>query len=133
VRGKSWLTWLKLACLSTLVLLAYLPTPASALNDRETGRIEYLISSVESLPGVKFQRNGSEHGGKEAAAHLRMKLRRAGTRVRTAENFITLCASKSYLSGKPYQILFPDGKTVPAETFFLEQLKKYDLDLKPAP
>jgi hypothetical protein len=130
MRGKSWLTGLKLACLSALVLLASSPMPASARENRETGRIEYLIASVESLPGVKFIRNGSEHDGKEAAEHLRMKLRRAGSRVATAEDFITLCASKSYLSGKPYLIQFPDGKTIPSAAFFLEQLKKYDLGRK---
>jgi hypothetical protein len=98
---------------------------ADAVSLQEGKRIEYLISCVEHLTGAEFVRNGSHYDGKQAAAHLRMKLSKAGDRVQSAEDFITLCASKSYLSGKPYLILFPDGKTVPAGDFFHKKLKEY--------
>jgi len=98
---------------------------ARALGDQEVKQIEYLIASVEKLDGASFVRNGTHYDGKQAGSHLRMKLKKAGNRVKNAEDFITLCASKSYLSGKPYLIVFADGKTVPAGEFFRKKLKEY--------
>jgi len=103
---------------------------AGALEAQQSKRIEYLIAAAQQLEGAKFVRNGSEYDGKEAAAHLRLKLRNAGARVRSAEDFIELCATKSYFSGKPYQIVFSGGKTVPSGEFFHQQLRKYDLSVK---
>jgi hypothetical protein len=37
----------------------------------------------------------------------------AGDRVKTTGDFIAGIASKSYLSGKPYLVKFPDGHTQP--------------------
>ena len=92
----------------------------------EKKKIGFLISSVEHLEGATFMRNGSEHTGKEAAEHLRMKLKRAGGRVKTADDFIRLCASKSFLSGKPYVIKSSDGKTMTAEEYFRKKVLEYD-------
>jgi hypothetical protein len=80
---------------------------------------------VETLRGVTFLRNGSEYDAKNAADHLRLKLKTAGNRVKTAEDFIRLCGSKSSVSGKAYRIRFPDGNTKDTETFFREELKEF--------
>jgi hypothetical protein len=98
----------------------------SAQDNRETKKIDFLISSVENLKGTKFIRNGSEYDGKEAAEHLRMKLINVGKRVQTAEDFIRLCASKSYISGKPYMIRTADGKTIKSEDYFQKKLREYN-------
>jgi hypothetical protein len=79
---------------------------------------------VENLKGAIFIRNGSEHNGKEAAEHLRMKLQNAVV-VKTADDFIRLCASKSMITGKPYMIRLSDGKTMKSEEYFREKLKEY--------
>jgi hypothetical protein len=115
---------------TALILVTLLVGMVSAGDDREGRRIDYLISSVERLAGTKFVRNGSEYDGRQAADHLRMKRKRAGGRVQTAEDFIRLCASKSYLSGKPYTIRFADGKTIESEKYFRAQLKKFDASAK---
>ncbi len=99
----------------------------SAQDNIEKKKIEFLISSVENLRGAKFIRNCSEYSGQEAAKHLRMKLQRAGTHVQTADDFIRLCASKSYNSGKPYLIRLSNGKTIKAEDYFREKLKEYKI------
>lgn len=75
-------------------------------------RIDYLLRFIESSV-CRFIRGGTEYPPKEAADHLRMKLGKAGDRVKTAEDFITGIASKSYLSGKPYRIKLPDGTVQP--------------------
>lgn len=107
------------------VTLMIISGAIGAQADIEQNKILFLISSVETLEGAKFIRNGSEHDGNEAADHLRMKLKMAGGRVKTADDFIRLCASKSSMSGKPYLIRFADGKTVEADVYFRDKLKEY--------
>lgn len=41
------------------------------------------------------------------------------------DDFIKICASKSYISGKPYLIKFSDGKTMTTGKFLRETLKGY--------
>jgi hypothetical protein len=110
---------------TAFVILVLLSGAASAQDNMEKKKIEFLISSVENLKGAKFIRNGSEHNGKEAADHLRMKLQTAGGKVQTADDFIRLCASKSFITGKPYMIRLSDGKTIKSEEYFRERLKEY--------
>jgi len=109
----------------TLALLTLFSGAVNAGDTLEKKKIEFLIAAVENLQGAKFIRNSTEHTGKEAAEHLRMKLQKAGNRVRTADDFIRLCASKSFLSGKAYMIRSSAGKTIPSEEFFREKLKEY--------
>ena len=59
---------------TVFVILALFSGAVSAQNNIEKKKIEFLISSVENLKEAIFIRNGSEHNGKEAAQHLRMKL-----------------------------------------------------------
>ena len=91
----------------------------------EGKKIEYLIAAVEALQGASFIRNGTAYDAKAAAAHLRLKLRSAGSRVATADDFIRLCASVSSVSGKPYLIRDADGSTVTAEAFLRKKLAVY--------
>ena len=76
----------------------------------EEQKIQALIEHVRGLGDRAVMiRNGSEHSAKEAAEHMAAKRKRAGDKVKTAREFITLCAAKSSATGKPYQIRFKDG------------------------
>ena len=121
---------MKKILVAAFVILALFSGALSAQDNIEKKKIEFLISSVENLKGAKFIRNGSEHDGKEAAEHLRMKLKTAGSRVKTADDFIRLCASQSYLTGRPYMIRLSNGKTIKSEEYFREKLKEYYLTVK---
>ena len=90
----------------------------------EKQKIEALILSVENLKDAKFYRNGTTYNAKEAADHLRMKWEKAGSRVKTANDFIEKVASKSYLSGSEYKIIYSNGKEVKTSVFFYAELKK---------
>lgn len=109
---------------AALIVLALLAGTANAQNDIEKNKIEFLISSVENLKDAKFIRNGSVYDGQEAANHLRMKLQNV-LAVKTADDFIRLIASKSSVSGKPYLIRLPDGKTITSEKYFRDKLNEY--------
>jgi hypothetical protein len=108
-----------------LVLFALVIGDTFAQESREADKIQYLISSIEALNGAKFIRNGKAYDARRAADHLRLKLKAAGDRVKTAEDFIRLCASKSSISGEPYRIRFSDGSTVEAEVYFRNILKAF--------
>ena len=91
----------------------------------ESQKIAYQIASIETLQGAQFIRNGTAYNGSAAADHLRLKLRNAGSRVVTADDFIRLCASTSSVSGIPYQIRFADGRVVSSETYLREKLAEF--------
>ena len=121
---------MKKILVAAFVILALFSVALSAQENIEKKKIEFLISSVENLKGAKFIRNGSEHDGKEATEHLRMKLQIAAGNVQTADDFIRLCASQSYITGKPYMIRLSNGKTIKSEEYFREKLKEYYLTVK---
>jgi hypothetical protein len=115
---------------TALVILVLFPGLVCAQENMEKQKIDFLISSVENLKGAKFIRNGSEYDGKEAADHLRMKRQKAGGRVQTADDFIRLCASKSFMTGKPYLIRLSNGKILKSEEYFRDKLKEYRSPVK---
>ena len=122
---------MKKILVAAFVILALFCGAVSAQDNIEKKKIEFLLSSVENLKGAKFIRNGSEYNdGKAAAEHLRMKLKTACSRVKTADDFIRLCASQSYLTGRPYMIRLSNGKTIKSEEYFREKLKEYYLTVK---
>ena len=116
-----------------LMLLSLMGGYAYAQDSGEAAKIRYLIGSVEALQGVAFIRNGEEYDAKKAADHLRLKLKMAGERVKTAEDFIRLCGSKSSVSGEAYRMRLPDGTVMNAETFFRERLKAFVAGKPPRP
>jgi hypothetical protein len=115
---------------TAFVILALISGVVNAQDNIERKKIDFLISSVENIKGAKFIRNGAEYEGKEAAEHLRMKLQKADGKVQTADDFIRLCASKSFISGKPYMIKSSDGKIRTSEDYFREKLKEYNSTVK---
>ena len=108
-----------------IVLLSLTAANAQVQVPKEAEKIQYLIRSVETLVGAKFLRNGDEYDGKSAADHLRLKLKAAGNRVKTADDFIKLCGSRSSLSGEAYRIRFADGTAMESEVFLRRKLKSF--------
>jgi hypothetical protein len=108
------------------LLLLLIPGVLRAGDAREKKRIEHLLQTVESLKGAAFIRNGTEYDARDAGRHLRMKLKLAGDRVKTAEDFIEVCASRSSLSSEAYQIRLPDGTITETAPFFRAKLREFD-------
>ena len=95
-----------------------------ALTERE--KIEQLIVAVEQLKDAEFIRNGTAYKAPRAAEHLRTKLKKAGSKVQTAQDFISGIASASYFSGTPYYIKFKDGRQITSKEFFQKKLKEIE-------
>ena len=100
-------------------LLAGLAQARPAIEDQ---KIQFLLDSIANLHGATFIRNGGEYDASKAIDHMQTKLRFAGTRVTTAEDFILLCATGSSMSGQPYKIRFADGREVESAQFLRERL-----------
>ena len=116
--------------MARLLAIAFL-TFAVAANAGErspaqNARIEYLLGVVASLHDAQFIRNGTSYDSAAAVKHLRLKLRAAGSRIKTAEDFISYCASASSVSGRPYEIRFSDGQVVLSADFLRQELLEFD-------
>lgn len=111
-----------------MVLVSLVVMRAYAQDSQEAAKIQYLIASIEALEGAKFIRNGQEYDARSASSHLRLKLKNAGDRVKTAEDFIKYCGSKSSMTDKPYLIRFTDGTIVKSEVFFRKKLVAFAPD-----
>ncbi len=105
----------KIGCLLCFAIVATSQTTQPAMTEAQ--KIDALILHVEKLQDAVFIRNGTEHSCRDAADHMRTKRRNAGSRIKTASDFIELAASKSSVSGKPYLIRFSDGREVEAGTY----------------
>lgn len=73
-------------------------------------RIEALLAHLQALRQLQFVRNGQTYSAADAAQHLRAKWARRRAQVRSVADFISLCATRSELSGQPYRLRWPDGR-----------------------
>jgi hypothetical protein len=116
--------------MARLLAIAFLTLAVGAnADDRspaENARIEHLLGIVASLHDAQFIRNGTSYDSAAAVKHLRLKLRAAGLRIKTAEDFISECASASSVSGRPYEIRFSDGQVVLSADFLRQKLLEFD-------
>jgi len=86
--------------------------------------IDFLIRMIGNS-NFTFIRNGKDYTAKEGAAHMREKLRSAGYRVKTSEEFIEKIATRSSLSGEPYILKTPEGKKISTGHWLTEMLVEY--------
>src|SRR5204862_4405897 len=95
-----------------LLAIAFFLSSANLLAaDSLDDTIKKLLKAVETSE-AKFIRNGDEHTGKAAAEHMRKKWDHFKKKIKTPEDFIEKCATKSELSDKPYKIKTADEKIV---------------------
>jgi hypothetical protein len=90
----------------------------------EMKKIEWLLNRIQKA-NITFVRNGSDHSPQEASDHLRSKLQQAGDQIKTLDDFIENLASKSSMSGSPYQVKMPDGSLMNAKDWYGQELKEY--------
>lgn len=99
-----------------VLALSFLAFPVSALaaSPVEQQRIDLLLGAIGEQTSLTFIRNGSEYTAEDAVNHLKRKMRSAGDRITTAEEFIDHLATASSFSGKPYLIRQPGKEAEPA-------------------
>jgi ethanolamine utilization microcompartment shell protein EutL len=85
--------------------------------------IDALLARLEAS-GCRFGRNREWYAGADARAHLLRKLEyveRVGT-IRSAEQFIDVAATKSSVSGAPYQVRCGSAAAVNSASWLRAQL-----------
>ena len=92
-----------------LFVFSFASVHADALDDEIAHLIDFIRHS-----SCTFIRNGSEYDGAQAADHVKAKYDYYKSDIKTVEDFIERAASKSMLSGKPYEVRCADGKIIPA-------------------
>jgi hypothetical protein len=114
------------AVLCLVLGLALAPVARAAPPAIAQAEINYLLGFIEDS-ACEFFRNGSWYDAKKAAAHLRDKyeMLATGDRIHTAEDFIEEAATKSSLSGQPYQVRCSGDKAVATNQWLRDMLTRY--------
>lgn len=86
--------------------------------------VAYLLDQVAQSHAT-FIRNGEKHTPAEAAKHIKAKYDHFKKEIKTPEDFIRLCASKSLLSGQPYQVRIESGKEMRLDQWLTDALKAH--------
>ena len=104
------------------ILLAAVAALAQATpSASEQKLIDTLILRVSNMK-MTFMRNGDEHNAADAAKHMQAKFDHFKDEIVTAEDFIDRCASRSEMTGKPYQVKMPNGAVKDAKEFLTAEL-----------
>jgi hypothetical protein len=115
----------------TLIAMAVIFSAASAKpaqaspSPREQYRIERLLKYIESSE-AQFIRNNNIYLAEKAASHMRWKLLMAGEKIKTANDFVDLIASRSYQTGEVYLVKFDDGDAIPTARWLKDHLRFID-------
>jgi hypothetical protein len=109
-----------------LALSISLTIPAAELDATAGKEISYLIGHLGSS-GCEFNRNGSWYNASRAVSHLNRKYEYLLERdlIADAEAFITLAASESSASGKPYLVRCKGEAEMQSAVWFREALTKF--------
>ena len=112
--------------LGVLLGLTLLPIARAAPPAVAQTEINYLLESIDRS-GCEFYRNGTWYDSKKAQAHLRYKyeMLAAHDQIKTAEDFIGKAATKSSLSGRPYEIRCSGGEAVTTTQWLHDVLARY--------
>jgi len=110
------------------ILLFCLTTFSFANGIAEREKIEILINKIENS-NFTFIRNNKNHTAKEAARHLRMKLKNAQESwfapkksQWSARMFIERIASKSSFTGNKYVIKLKSNETIYSKDWLFQSL-----------
>ena len=113
---------MKIKALGLLLLLAG-GAAAQTPSAKTTQEVGQLFAALKQS-NCEFSRNGSWYTAQKASEHLQRKhdyLVRKHL-VTTTESFIELAATKSSISGKPYQVRCGKTAPVPSSSWFNSQL-----------
>ncbi|MCS3848317.1 hypothetical protein GGR70_003364 [Xanthomonas campestris] len=97
---------------------------AQGVAPATTREINQLFAALKSS-NCEFSRNGSWYSAPKASEHLQRKydyLQKKGL-VTSTESFIELAATKSSMSGKPYEVRCGGAAAVPSQSWFTGKLR----------
>ena len=114
--------WLKVWALGLIIAPTARAEPPATVQQE----INYLIGYIGDS-GCEFKRNGTWSDAKTAQTHVRSKydfLLKLGM-IDTTQDFIDKAASKSSLSGQPYEIRCNGDLPMPSSFWLHNELARY--------
>ena len=111
--------------IALVLLLAFGAAIAQSVSPTTASEINQLFATLENSK-CEFYRNGSWYDAKKASAHLHQKYEYLVKKhlVTSTESFIELAATKSSMSGTPYQVRCGNTQPVPSNSWFTDKLKQ---------
>lgn len=100
--------------------ITFLPCLSHAGMESE---IDHLLEYIETS-GCTFNRNGTIHDSQDACEHIRKKYTHTKRYIKTTEDFIQYAATKSSMSGRPYQVTC-EGNEMPTAKWLLDELARF--------
>jgi hypothetical protein len=97
---------------------------SSRMVESERLTVEALIAHVETLHDARFVRNGKEYPPATAGKFLRAKWKDRAGKVRTAEDFIEMVATRSSTTGRAYLIRYRDGRESTTRELLRSELQR---------
>ena len=113
---------MKLIIIILVVLFSAWPTMAD--GSQLQAEIDHLLKTIENS-NCDFIRNGKAHSADEAIDHILKKYDHFKDKIKTTEDFIDYCASKSMLSDQPYLISCQGEDPVESKIWFLRVLDRF--------
>ena len=113
---------MKITALAFLFLVAG-PAASQTPSPATTQEVSQLFAALRQS-NCEFSRNGSWYNVQEASDHLHRKYEYLLKKhlVTSTESFIELAATKSSMSGKPYQVRCGKSAPVSSSSWFKSQL-----------
>lgn len=121
------ITWTPRSWLFAVLLLTSLAASADGPgqpSENIESAIQYLLKHVADS-GLTFIRNSERHASFDAAEHMNSKYEYFRGKIKTPEDFIARCASKSLMSGKPYLVVLEHGEEMRTDAWLLRALMVY--------
>lgn len=109
---------------SVFLLVCLLALPVVAGDEHLQAEIDHLIQTIQNSD-CAFIRNGKAHSSGDAIEHILKKYDHFKDKIKTSEDFIDYCASKSLISNRPYQIKCPGQDVIESRLWFLQELKQF--------
>ncbi len=113
-----------LGLLLATVLLGFAPSAPTYAVTESRDEISHLLEFLAKSP-CTFIRNGKTYPAAEARVHLERKYAALKDRIRTAEDFIDLAASRSSVSGEPYRIRCSPGQEQETSAWLRSELLRF--------
>lgn len=109
-----------------ILALMLVPVARAAPPTMAQAEINHPLEFVGSS-SCEFYHNGSWYDSKRAQAHLRSKYQWLAARdqINTAEDFIEKAATRSSLSGQPYEVRYGGGEAVTTNRWLCDELTRY--------
>jgi hypothetical protein len=110
--------------LALIPLMIMTTTALADVPNAQRHEVQHLLAFV-AQSDCTLIRNGSRHDAAEAVEHIRKKYDYFRDEIHSTEDFIAYSATKSTLSGLPYLVECPGGKTINSSKWLLEELMRY--------